>query len=68
MKREDFRELLTLAVKDNCFVFQGRLYVQKDGVAMGSPLGPVLANIFYVILKENSWKIILTSLCTIGDM
>ena len=53
MKREDFRELLTLAVKDNCFVFQGRLYVQKDGVAMGSPLGPVLANIFLCHLERK---------------
>ena len=28
------------------FLFQGTFYDQIDGVAMGSPLGPVLANLF----------------------
>ena len=42
-----FREFLTL-------VFNGILYTQINGVAMGSPLGPVLANIFLAHL-ENSF-------------
>ena len=29
------------------------IYVQNDGVAMGSPLGPVLANIFMVELERS---------------
>ena len=33
--------------------FESRTYVQTDGVAMGSPLGPVLADIFMMEL-ENS--------------
>ena len=53
MKHADFRELLTLAVKDNCFVFQGHLYVQKDGVAIGSPLELVLANIILCHLERK---------------
>ena len=32
-------------MKDNHFLFNGFLYDQIDGVAMGSPLGPTLANI-----------------------
>ena len=29
------------------------MYVQNDGVAMGSPLGPFLANIFMVELERS---------------
>ena len=35
-----------LACKNSLFVFYGTYYEQIDGVAMGSPLGPCLANIF----------------------
>ena len=35
-----------MCTKDNIFLFNGLLYQQVDGVAMGSPLGPLLANIF----------------------
>ena len=38
--------LLTLCVSDVQFLFNGTFYRQVDGVAMGSPLGPILANIF----------------------
>ena len=31
----------------------GKLYVQKEGVAMGSPLGPLFAN-FYMCFIENN--------------
>ena len=30
----------------NTFLFKGKFYDQSDGVAMGSPLAPVLANLF----------------------
>ena len=42
----DLKKLLELCTKDNILLFNGLLYQQVDGVAMGSPLGPLLANIF----------------------
>ena len=42
----EFEKLLSLSVKNCHFIFYGRLYQQVDGVAMGSPLGPLFANIF----------------------
>ena len=38
---------------DNTFVFNGKIYSQIDGVAMGSSLGPVLANIWMCHLEEQ---------------
>ena len=40
------RELLTMATVNVQFSFNNDMYMQVDGVAMGSPLGPILANIF----------------------
>lgn len=36
------------------FLFDGKYYDQIDGVAMGSPLGPVLANLF-MGFHERNW-------------
>ena len=41
-----FRELLEKVTSGVEFSFEGVMYKQIDGVAMGSPLGPILANIF----------------------
>ena len=38
--KNDFKELLQMSTKGTVFYFDGRYYRQKDGVAMGSPLGP----------------------------
>ena len=35
------------------FTFDNQFYQQNDGVAMGSPVGPVLAGIFMVELKNR---------------
>lgn len=52
--KNDFRTLLTMATKDSLFIFNGEYYRQVDGVAMGSPLGPTLANVF-LCHHEQTW-------------
>ena len=44
--KKQFKNLLEISSKNIMFFFNGKLYQQIDGVAMGSPLGPTLANIF----------------------
>ena len=51
---DDFRKLLELATLDNYFLFNDTIYNQVDGVAMGSPLGPTLANAFMCHM-ESKW-------------
>ena len=50
--KNDFKRLLDFAVKDSLFLFNGTYYEQIDGVAMGSPLGPTLANVFLCHWEE----------------
>ena len=51
--RSEMKEMLTLCTKNVYFTFNGDIYLQTDGVAMGSPLGPVLAGIFMVHLERS---------------
>ena len=46
--------LLNLYSKIFHFTFGGNIYVQNDGVAMGSPLGPALPNTLGAISNANS--------------
>ena len=46
--KQEMKELLFLCMKNFHFIFNNQIYIQLDGVAMGSPLGTVLANIFNV--------------------
>ena len=54
LDRNDMRELLTLAAYESFFIFHQVMYRQIDGVAMGSPLGPILANAFLCHF-EKKW-------------
>ena len=47
------KTLLEFATKKSHFVFNGHYYDQIDGVAMRSPLGPVLANIFMCDFEQK---------------
>jgi hypothetical protein len=54
MKRADMKKLLVFATKTSHFLFDGKIYDQIDGVSMGSPLTPLLTEIF---LQEFEKKI-----------
>ena len=43
LSKTEFKELLSLATKDSHFIFDGTLYKQIDGVAMGSPPRPYIS-------------------------
>ena len=47
-----FKNLLKLAT-GGYFAYNGKLYTQTDGVMMGSPLGPTLANFFLAHLEST---------------
>lgn len=49
----ELKRLILLCTENICFNFQGQYYRQIDGVAMGSPLGPILADIFMAYLEEK---------------
>ena len=53
LTKKEFKDLLILCTKNVHFSFNEQLYLQKDGIAMGSPLGPAIAGIFMVELERN---------------
>ena len=53
LSKKDFKTLLELCTKCMHFSYNNDIYKQVDGVAMGSPLGPVLANVFMVELENT---------------
>ena len=54
INKSEFKNLLSLATQESYFIFNDVLYKQKDGVAMGSPLGPTMANVF-LSFYEVKW-------------
>ena len=46
--------LRIMALKNNFLNFDGKVYKQTDGVAIGSPLGPGLSNAF-LYFHEKIW-------------
>ena len=51
--KSELIELLRIATKNQLFQFEGNLYEQVDGVAMGSPLGPLMANAFMCNIEKQ---------------
>ena len=52
--RNDLKKLFVFATSQTHFLFNGTYYDQVDGVAMGSPVAPVLANLF-MGHHEKTW-------------
>ena len=58
INRIDFEKLLRAALQNNFFNFEGKIYKQIDGDAMGSPLATTFANRFLCFQKQiwlNEW-------------
>ena len=54
MSKTQMRKLFVFATSNAHFLYDGIYYDQIDGVQMGSPLGPVLANLFMGV-HEKTW-------------
>ena len=52
--RKELKKLFLFATYKTRFIFNSKFYNQIDGVAMGSPMAPVLANIF-MGFYESKW-------------
>ena len=50
---EYIKDLILLCTENIRFEFEGQSYKQIDGVAMGSPLGPTLADIFLGMIEKQ---------------
>ena len=54
INKSEFENFLSLATQESHFIFNDILHKQKDGVAMGSPLGPAVVNVF-LSFYEMKW-------------
>ena len=53
LTKSEMNKLLTLCTKTVHFTLNNEIYVQNYGVAMGSPLGPILGNAFMAELENT---------------
>ena len=51
--KTDLKKLFQLAISGTHFMSEGKFYNQIDGVAMVSPLGPVLVDLFMGYYEQN---------------
>ena len=51
---DNILELLAFCLNNTYFVFQGTYYEQKKGAAMGSPISPIIANIFMEAFEQKA--------------
>ena len=60
ISKNNIRKVFEIATFETHFMFENKFYCQVDGVAIGSPLGPVLANPSMVTVKKLGFQVILT--------
>ena len=53
LQKDHLVKLLEITTTNQLFQFNGQLYEQTDGVAIGFPLGPLMANVFMCHLEEK---------------
>ena len=53
LTKNEMKKLLTLCTRSIHLTLNNEIHVQNDGVAMGSPLGLILGNIFLVKLENT---------------
>ena len=54
MEVGDIILLLEFCLKNTYFSFQGQLYEQVEGAAMGSPVSPIVANLYMEYLEQKA--------------
>ena len=54
LTKSSFYKLFKITMFESFFIFNGKFYEKCDGLAMGSPLGPTLADVFMCHF-ENIW-------------
>ena len=52
-RRNNFNDLLRAATSDIQFIFDGKTFVQHNGVAMGAPLAPAITDIFMAHMETS---------------
>ena len=57
MEVGDIILLLEFCLKNTYFSFQGQFYEQVEGAAMGSPVSPILANLYMEYLEQKALSI-----------
>ena len=53
MEVGDIILLLEFCLKNTYFSFQGQFYEQVEGAAMGSPVSPIVANLYMEYLEQK---------------
>ena len=56
LSQEDIVELLEFVLTTTYFMFRGQVYQQKYGTAMGSPVSPIVANLFMEDLEQRAME------------